>query len=31
MEPDADAEYAAVIKIDLDSLTEPLVACPKTR
>ena len=28
MEPDADAEYAAIIEIDLDSLTEPLVACP---
>lgn len=28
MEPDADAEYAAVIEIDLDNLKEPLVACP---
>lgn len=28
MEPDADAEYAAVIEIDLNTLVEPLVACP---
>ncbi len=28
MEPDADAEYAAIIEIDLDNLKEPLVACP---
>ncbi len=26
--PDADAEYAAVIDIDLATITEPLVACP---
>ncbi|MDR1275950.1 MAG: bifunctional aconitate hydratase 2/2-methylisocitrate dehydratase [Candidatus Accumulibacter sp.] len=25
---DADAEYAAVIEIDLDEITEPIVACP---
>lgn len=28
MEPDADAEYAAVIDIDLNGITEPLLACP---
>ncbi|MED5510622.1 MAG: bifunctional aconitate hydratase 2/2-methylisocitrate dehydratase [Pseudomonadota bacterium] len=28
MEPDADAEYAAVIDIDLNEITEPLLACP---
>ncbi|WP_428743766.1 bifunctional aconitate hydratase 2/2-methylisocitrate dehydratase [Sulfurimonas sp.] len=28
MEPDADAEYAAVIEIDLDQITEPILACP---
>ena len=27
-EPDADAEYAAVIEIDLAEITEPLLACP---
>ena len=26
--PDADAEYAAVIEIDMDAIKEPLVACP---
>jgi len=26
--PDADAEYAAVIEIDMNEITEPLVACP---
>ncbi|HWS14129.1 MAG TPA: bifunctional aconitate hydratase 2/2-methylisocitrate dehydratase, partial [Rhodocyclaceae bacterium] len=26
--PDADAEYAAVIEIDLASIKEPIVACP---
>ena len=26
--PDADAEYAAVLEIDLDSIKEPIVACP---
>ncbi len=26
--PDADAEYAEVIEIDLDTITEPLLACP---
>jgi aconitate hydratase 2/2-methylisocitrate dehydratase len=26
--PDADAEYAKVIEIDLDGITEPLLACP---
>ena len=25
---DADAEYAAVIEIDLDQITEPILACP---
>ena len=28
MKPDADAEYAAVIEIDLNSITEPILACP---
>ncbi|MFO0644968.1 MAG: bifunctional aconitate hydratase 2/2-methylisocitrate dehydratase [Polyangiales bacterium] len=28
MEPDADAEYAKVIEIDIDTITEPLLACP---
>ena len=28
MEADHDAEYAAVIEIDLNSITEPLLACP---
>ncbi len=28
LEPDADAEYAAVIEIDLDQITEPLLCCP---
>jgi len=28
MERDADAEYAAVIEIDLAEITEPIVACP---
>jgi len=28
MEPDADAEYAEIIEIDLAEITEPLVACP---
>ena len=28
LEPDADAEYAKVIEIDLDTITEPLLACP---
>ncbi len=28
MKPDADAEYAAVIEIDLNKVTEPVVACP---
>ncbi|MGB2255620.1 MAG: bifunctional aconitate hydratase 2/2-methylisocitrate dehydratase [Spongiibacter marinus] len=28
LEGDADAEYAAVIEIDLDQLTEPVVCCP---
>ena len=26
--PDADAEYAAVIEIDLNTITEPILACP---
>ena len=26
--PDADAEYAAIIEIDLADITEPLLACP---
>ena len=28
LEPDADAEYAAVIEIDLADIHEPLLACP---
>ncbi|HET8598541.1 MAG TPA: bifunctional aconitate hydratase 2/2-methylisocitrate dehydratase [Castellaniella sp.] len=28
VEPDADAEYAAVIDIDLSEIHEPIVACP---
>jgi aconitate hydratase 2/2-methylisocitrate dehydratase len=28
LEPDADAEYAAVIEIDLNEIKEPIVACP---
>jgi len=28
MKPDADAEYAAVIDIDLNTITEPILACP---
>ena len=28
LEPDADAEYAYVLEIDLNTITEPLVACP---
>lgn len=28
LQPDADAEYAAVIEIDLDKISEPIVACP---
>jgi len=28
LEPDADAEYAAVIDIDLADIQEPIVACP---
>ncbi len=28
LQPDADAEYAAVIDIDLAEITEPLLACP---
>ncbi|MFT3925863.1 MAG: bifunctional aconitate hydratase 2/2-methylisocitrate dehydratase [Myxococcales bacterium] len=28
LEPDADAEYAAVIDIDLAEINEPIVACP---
>ncbi len=28
LEPDRDAEYAEVIEIDLDQITEPLLACP---
>ncbi len=28
LEPDADAEYAAVIEIDLDEIKEPIVCCP---
>jgi len=28
MEPDADAEYAAVIDIDISAIKEPLLACP---
>ncbi len=28
LQPDADAEYAAIIEIDLDDITEPVLACP---
>jgi aconitate hydratase 2/2-methylisocitrate dehydratase len=28
LEPDADAEYAAVIEIDMNEIREPIVACP---
>ena len=28
MQPDADAEYAAIIEIDLNTITEPILACP---
>jgi aconitate hydratase 2/2-methylisocitrate dehydratase len=28
LEPDADAEYAEVIEIDLNEIKEPIVACP---
>ncbi len=28
MEPDADAEYAEIIEIDLSEITEPILACP---
>jgi len=28
LEPDANAEYAKVIEIDLDAIKEPLLACP---
>ncbi|DAB28402.1 MAG: bifunctional aconitate hydratase 2/2-methylisocitrate dehydratase [Sulfurimonas sp. RIFOXYD12_FULL_33_39] len=28
MQPDADAEYAAVINIDLNEIKEPILACP---
>ncbi|MHB1360359.1 MAG: bifunctional aconitate hydratase 2/2-methylisocitrate dehydratase [Rhodocyclaceae bacterium] len=28
LQPDADAEYAAVIDIDMSEITEPLLACP---
>ncbi len=28
MEADADADYAAVIEIDLENIKEPIVACP---
>ncbi len=28
MEPDANAEYASIIEIDLNTITEPLIACP---
>jgi len=28
LEPDADAEYAAVIDIDMNEIKEPLLACP---
>jgi len=28
LEPDSDAEYAAVIEIDLAEITEPILACP---
>ncbi len=28
MEADADAEYAAILEIDLNEITEPILACP---
>jgi aconitate hydratase 2/2-methylisocitrate dehydratase len=28
LQPDTDAEYAAVIEIDMNEITEPLLACP---
>ncbi len=28
LQPDADAEYAAVIEINLNDITEPILACP---
>jgi aconitate hydratase 2/2-methylisocitrate dehydratase len=28
LEPDADAEYAEVIEIDMSKITEPILACP---
>ena len=28
LQPDADAEYAEIIDIDLNTITEPLLACP---
>lgn len=28
MQPDADAEYAAIININLNEITEPILACP---
>ena len=28
LEPDADAEYAEIIEIDLNEIKEPLLACP---
>ena len=28
LEPDADAEYAAVLEIDLNEIKEPILACP---
>lgn len=28
LEADADADYAAVIEIDMDEITEPILACP---
>lgn len=28
LEPDADAEYVEIIEIDLNKITEPLLACP---
>ncbi|MFM2154064.1 MAG: hypothetical protein RL199_2499, partial [Pseudomonadota bacterium] len=28
LQPDADADYAAIIDIDMNAITEPLLACP---
>jgi len=28
MKPDANAEYAAIIEIDINTITEPILACP---